>query len=150
MWVNGQVVEPKEVTAIPESLSECEVTAVAAGGGHTMILTADGRLHGAGSNLYGQVSRLGEFGYIWGPKGPKKIDLFPVCARVEFYFSAPGREFFLINFFLYIVDFASLFDEKSFSPTYGYIHGWFQDKRTHHLHHSVKENFQILHEGGKK
>ena len=44
----------------------------------------------------GSSSRDNLVHLFWAVSGrwAQKIDLFPVCARVEFYFSPPGRDFF--------------------------------------------------------
>lgn len=52
-----QVTLPTRVEDLPDHISEPSIRFAVGGGGHTFLLTAQGRLFGAGWNASGQVQR---------------------------------------------------------------------------------------------
>lgn len=54
-YVSEQVTLPTRVEELPDHLSEPSIQSAVGGGGHTFLLTAQGRLFGAGWNASGQV-----------------------------------------------------------------------------------------------
>ncbi|KAG7170656.1 Secretion-regulating guanine nucleotide exchange factor-like [Homarus americanus] len=54
-FVSEQVTMPTRVEDLPDNISEPSIRVAVGGGGHTFLLTAQGRLFGAGWNTSGQV-----------------------------------------------------------------------------------------------
>lgn len=54
-YVSEQVTQPTRVDDLPDNISEPSICTAVGGGGHTFLLTAQGRLFGAGWNTSGQV-----------------------------------------------------------------------------------------------
>lgn len=48
--------QPTRVDDLPDNISEPSICTAVGGGGHTFLLTAQGRLFGAGWNTSGQVN----------------------------------------------------------------------------------------------
>ncbi|RXG73809.1 Secretion-regulating guanine nucleotide exchange factor [Armadillidium vulgare] len=54
-FVSEQVLEPMRVEDLPDNLCESSIKDIYGGGGHTFLLTNQGKLYGAGWNISGQV-----------------------------------------------------------------------------------------------
>lgn len=54
-FVSEQVTLPTRVEELPDNISEASIRLAVGGGGHTFLLTAQGRIFGAGWNTNGQV-----------------------------------------------------------------------------------------------